>query len=292
VRIRLPDREGATASAIEVAVDHRRVRARRLKEEDGTSVFTIPLGGGDDAESHVVELWYRIRLDDREPATLSLQSPLVEAVDHVRRCYWQLVLPRHQVVMWGSQTLYHELMWQGWAGWRRAPLREQQELERWIGAAPQDRIPPGMNTYVFTSFGTPRQLSVVAGSRTLVLLMASGAALTVGLLLIYVPILRHPASLLMAGILLLILGLAVPELAMLLAQAASLGVALALGARLLRSLLLRAHTRMPAVQGRVPESRIMELRYSRADGSSRATTTPAPAVLHAPSTESRSESNP
>lgn len=292
LRVRVPRRKSGAISAVEAAVDHRRVDTGPLKEEDAATLITVPIDAGEDAESHVVELWYRMPLGNQESGRLVFQSPRLEAVDHVKRCYWQLVLPRDRIVMSGSETLYHELQWQGWTGWQRTPLREQQELERWIGAVRQDGVPPGMNTYLFTSFGAPRQLAVVAGTRTLVLLIASGVALSVGLVLIYFPILRHPAVLLLLGILLLALALAAPELAVLVAQAASLGIVLTLGARLLRSVLLRMHPGKPTVQGRVSDSKLMELRYSRSDGSSRISTAPAPAVIHAPSTESRSESNP
>jgi hypothetical protein len=54
-----------------------------------------------------------------------------------------------------------------------------------------------------------------------------------GLLLIYVPASRHPATLLVLGLVLLAMGLIAPEPTLLLAQAASLGLALTLVAGLL-----------------------------------------------------------
>jgi hypothetical protein len=69
--------------------------------------------------------------------------------------------------------------------------------------------------------------------RSFIVLTASGAALLAGLLLIYLPVSRHPASLLTATILLLAFGLIYPEPALLAAQAAVLGLVLALVAGLL-----------------------------------------------------------
>ena len=65
------------------------------------------------------------------------------------------------------------------------------------------------------------------------MLSASGTALIVGLLLIYVPVTRHPAALLVAGAALATLGVLYPEPACLAAQASSLGLMLALVAALL-----------------------------------------------------------
>ena len=64
------------------------------------------------------------------------------------------------------------------------------------------------------------------------MLVASGAALLAGLLLIYIPLIRHPATLLAAALVLLGVGILYPEPALLVAQAAGLGLALALLAAL------------------------------------------------------------
>ncbi len=60
-----------------------------------------------------------------------------------------------------------------------------------------------------------------------------GAALVAGLLLIYVPVSRHPATLLTMGMALLAAGLIAPEPTLLLAQAACLGLVLTLLAGML-----------------------------------------------------------
>jgi hypothetical protein len=62
--------------------------------------------------------------------------------------------------------------------------------------------------------------------RPLIVMAASGAALVLGLLLIYVPGLRHPAILLVGAVGLGAAAAIYPEPALLLAQAASLGVVL------------------------------------------------------------------
>jgi hypothetical protein len=78
-----------------------------------------------------------------------------------------------------------------------------------------------------------KQAEVRTAGRTWIVLWASGAALVAGLLLIYVPIGRHPATLLTLGTALLAAGLIAPEPTLLLAQAACLGLVLTLLAGML-----------------------------------------------------------
>ncbi|MFO7906121.1 MAG: hypothetical protein ACQESR_00220 [Planctomycetota bacterium] len=289
VRVRVPHGEGVSVSAVEVAVDHHKVDIGLMKEKDGATEFAIPMEESEDIRSHVVELWYQQSLNGRTPGTMTFHPPLIDGMDHVERCYWQLVLPRNEIVVWGNQAQYDELIWAGWSGWERSPLREQRDLERWIGAAEQDGVPPEMSIYLFTSFGAPRPLAVITSSRALLLLVASGVVLAAGLLLVYVPLLRHPAMLLTAGVLVMALALAAPWVAVLLAQAGVLGIVLTLGARLLHAILLRANPGRSTVRGHVSDSKMMELRYSRGDGSSRITTTSAPVAVHSSSVESKPE---
>ncbi len=289
MRIRLPRIGNQGVTAIEVVVDQRKVEVSPLNDRSEIT-FAIPNDGTHSMESHVVELWYQSSASDRSIGSLTFRAALLDAVDHVERCYWQLVLPRREIVLWGSQSQAAELTWRGWAGWRRTPLREQRDLERWIGAARRAPIPPELNTYLFTSFGAPQQLSAVTSSRVLVLFTASGLALAIGLLLVYFPAMRHPALLMTVGIFLLVLAPIAPEVSVLFAQAASLGIVLALLARLLRAVLLRAHPATATVQGRTQfsDSKMVEMRYSRTDGSSRITTASAPAAVQTPSAESKS----
>ncbi len=96
--------------------------------------------------------------------------------------------------------------------------------------------------------------------------------------------------LVIGGIALLALSLLVPDLSVLLCQAATLGIVLALLARLVRFVLMRGQPTLAAVRGRTPftDSKIVEVRLSRADGSSKITTASAPAAIQVPSAESKS----
>ena len=98
---------------------------------------------------------------------------------------------------------------------------------------PRDGLPDRVNVYLFSAFGNVQQAEVRTAGRTWIVLWASGAALVAGLLLIYVPVSRHPATLLTMGMALLAAGLIAPEPTLLLAQAACLGLVLTLLAGML-----------------------------------------------------------
>ncbi len=124
--------------------------------------------------------------------------------------------------------------------------------------------------YLFSALGKPPPAEVRLAARTWIVLGASGAALIVGLLLIYVPPLRHPATLLLLGVALPAAGLIAPAPTMLFAQAAALGLALALVAGMLER---AARRRRAAAEGE-PSSSRFELRT--ADAKSPPTGAPAP----------------
>ena len=56
-----------------------------------------------------------------------------------------------------------------------------------------------VNEYLFSSFGSVGRLSARTGKRHLILAVCSGSVLVVGLVLIYVPMLRRPPILLTGG---------------------------------------------------------------------------------------------
>jgi hypothetical protein len=155
--------------------------------------------------------------------------------------YWQLVLPRNEHVIAGPEGFTPECRW-GWNGlfWGRVPLIEQPELEAWCGATRRgDDVPKATSRYLFSSWGPVQQCELRTASRWLIVLGASSAVLAVGLVLIYVPRSRHPASLVAAAVLLLGAALIYPEPALLALQAASLGLALVFLAALLHRTLAR-----------------------------------------------------
>jgi len=133
---------------------------------------------------------------------------------------------------------------------------DQAELEAWAEAAPREALPDRVNVYLFSSLGNVEQAEVRTAGRTWIVFWASGAALVAGLLLIYLPVSRHPATLLTLGVALLAVGLIAPEPTLLLAQAACLGLVLTLLAGLLER---GAARRRRTLAGREPSSSLVEI---------------------------------
>ncbi len=217
--------EGASIVKSVVLVDGKRVECRSI----GDDRLLVPLAGSHDNRRFVVELRYHFP-DDRPPrGALGLAFPRLGTGVWVRRMYWQLVLPANEHLLVNPDGFANEFHW-GWQGyfWGRQPLLDQSQLESWIGATPRDPVSDRANLYLFSTLGNVERAEIRTAARTWIVFWASGAALVAGLLLIYVPAGRHPVTLLTVGMVLLASGLIVPEPTLLLAQAASLGLALSL----------------------------------------------------------------
>jgi hypothetical protein len=289
VRIILPREEAQTAQQVRVAIDRREVS---FEGPDSQGVVTCPVPSAaaaspiapagllEPVREHVVEIWYTITQPSPSTGRRVWTAPEIDAVDHVDRSYWQLILPRGEVLLAGDPSWMMEWDWQwGGFGWRRGLLREQADLEQWAGASTQALIPASTNQYVFTAFGLPQQLAVTSSSRALLLLTTSGSVLAAGLVLIYFPVLRHPASLLGLSSVLLTVGLFFPEPAAFMAQFTIVGLCLVLLGRVFHSRLWRGSAEGT---GRFPlsDSKMLEIRYPRADGSSRVGAASVPLTAH------------
>lgn len=270
---------GAVADQTDVLVDGQSVKPRLWAE----NCLSIPLGGRGESRRVTVELRYHFS-DLRPPrGAMSLEIPRVygerqemqqsspseknasllpvqriKSEAWMRRTYRQLILPTNEHLIAAPDGWTGEYAW-GWNGglWTRQQSIDQTKLESWAGAAPLDPPIERANRYLFSSLGKPPRAEVRTAGRTWLVLWASGAALVVGLLLIYVPASRRPATLFVAGVALLAAGLIAPEPTLLLAQAAVLGLVLALLAGLLeRGLIGRRRTPL----GKEPSSSRVDLR--------------------------------
>jgi hypothetical protein len=223
---------GAPAAQAVVLVDGQRVECQAAAEDR----LVVPLAAQRDRHRFVIELQYYFS-DARPPrGAVRIEFPRLGPNLWVRRMYWQLILPANEHVTGNPPGFTGEFTWD-WEGyfWGRQPVLDQAQLEAWAGAAPRPALPDRDSLYLFSTLGDVPAAEIQTASRTWIVLWASGAALVIGLVLIYVPATRHPAVLLVAGLGLLAAGLIAPEPAFLLAQAASLG----LGLTLLTGLLAR-----------------------------------------------------
>ena len=242
LEITLPER--TSAEQVCVMLDGK--RAAPTAAADGR--LLVPLAADGAANRHLLDLRYPVL----GPRSKSFDFPRLGNDVWIRRMYWQVVLPRGEHVVSLPDELTGEYRW-GWSGyfWGRQPLLDQAQLESWIGVRTSvAAVPATANRYLYGALGPVSRCELRTASRAGIVLGASGAALLVGLLLIYFPRARHPASLLTAPVLLASLGIMVPEPAILGAQAAALGLVLALMAGLLSHMVVRWR-RAPAPAERV-----------------------------------------
>jgi hypothetical protein len=235
--------EGAAAAQAIVLVDGKLVEYQAV----GGDRLLIPLSGHREGRSFTIELRYHFPEARSPNGALAMEFPHIGYDAWIRRMYWQLVLPANEHLMDNPVGFTGEFNWQ-WQGyfWGRQPLFNQEQLESWVGVGSRPALPEQANIYLFSTLGNVQQAEVHIAGRTWIVLLASGAALVAGLLLIYVPASRHPAVLLIVAVVLLATGLIAPEPTLLLAQAASLGLVLTLLAGLLeRGVARRRHRTIP-----------------------------------------------
>ena len=189
---------------------------------------------------HLLELRYHFRDSRPHRGEMLFEFPQLGRDVWVRRFYWQLILPHNEHLVTASGQLTSEHVWQ-WCEyfWGRQPTLEQAQLEAWVGGPNLDAPSSATNQYLFSGVGKLENAEVWTADRSWIVLGASGAALVMGLLLIYVPWARHPAALLLVSVLLLAVGAVYPEPALMLAQAATVGFALSVLAGLLHRSALR-----------------------------------------------------
>lgn len=199
--------------------------------------------------SVVLELWYDV--NDSGARSLfgndgQVGMPVIEGASGPGYCYWQLICPDNEHLLWTPGDVMPEMQWvRKGAFHHRQGMLSQADLERWSGGSSQTRPPAAAHQYLFSTIGPLPEIRFQLVERRTVLLAASGAALLAGLALIYVPWLRSPVCLLVVGVAVVGVAFWQPDLAWQLSQASAAGVGLAVAAGLLRASVARRR------QGRV-----------------------------------------
>jgi hypothetical protein len=194
-----------------------------------------------------LELRYQFKGRSGGPGELSLEAPQWEHAGGNYNVFWQVVLPSGEHISKEpvGMTPWYDWGWQGWF-WGRHPLLKQNQLEAWAGATTGVQVPNTTNRYLFGSLQSPGTMALRTTSRTHIVLLTSFVALGCGLLLIYVPLIRSAGILFAVLLAILAVGILFPAPAMLIAQAATLGVVLSLLAAMLKYFLAR-RTHRPVV---------------------------------------------
>jgi hypothetical protein len=294
LHIKLP--AGIQPRDVELAVDGTAISP----EGDSAGGLLVKLGAGSPRREHLVAMRYQFDGQGARTGWQPFDLPSFEKPVKVRETYWQLVLPSDEALLGADGNLAPEYIWR-WRdyglGIERVPLKEQPQLEQWVGmtvasrggnsAAANERplvdddLPSQTSRYLFSTAGPEGRFAILVIPRWMLLFGASLGALVVGLSLIYVPAVRRPHVLIAAAALLLIAVLVWPEAALLLAQAASLGVGLVLLASALRRMMTWSDSREMTSSGRAPaiaERSSQRARFRSLDDEKAATTTASIAV--------------
>jgi hypothetical protein len=232
----------------------------------------------------------RFRLGE---GSFELRGPELEKGTWAWRVYWLLILPRDEVLLapGGQFTEESVWAWQGF-GWGRQPALDQSQLETWSGAGNDPPPPANLHHYLFSAMGTDHILPVATMRLSHLVLGASGALLLLGLLVLYFPPVRHPLVLLVGALAFGAMAMLQPEIALVVGQAALLGLALLLVAVWLMRSASRRHGRMVGqsrvVTGPMVDRGSTQTHY-RPSLTGSHTTTMAPTAIGAQFTGSESE---
>jgi len=214
------------------AADHPvvvRVNGQQVQPNiSSTGTLTIPIAPEQHNRPVEITLDYRFTFD-----ISSVEVPLILPSFNasVQYQFWQIILPqsRHVVGYPLGWTLEYDWAWNGLFWWRVPSIRKSD-----IGFALDTSIaepkPSEASQYVFSHLQPPSNVTLYIVNRSWIIFGSSSIALLIGLVLIYVPQSRYTGSLLGLGIALAAILLYQPPLVLLILQAATFGVFLALGA--------------------------------------------------------------
>ncbi len=194
-----------------------------------------------DSNAHTVELLYDVVGPPGEMGWRSWEAPRVLGDVWQTRTLWEVVVPRGEHVTIDPSGFTPEYAWQWSAAARwgdtpilpilgRRPNLTPTELQRLTGATPIKAATGQSNRYLFSTNGPAQRIEFSTLPRWLIVLIASGAAIAVGLALLYAPIVRRPAVLLLGCVALVAVAIWSPSAAVLGGQAAAVGLVLAVAA--------------------------------------------------------------
>lgn len=176
-----------------------------------------------------------------------ITPPRIDATTELSQIYWQIVLPADEHIIRSPEQLVSASQWQ-WLGsfCGRRPTMSQSDLEQWVGASSHQGPASADNQYVYTGLLPVSSVAFVTAPRWLIVLLASASAMVLICSWFYLPISTRPWML--VGVILVIVAAAIayPTAAMLIAQAAAIGVVLGLLATLIARLSTRPGRRILA----------------------------------------------
>lgn len=164
----------------------------------------------------------------------------------VEQTVWQLRLPADQHLFTDPDGFTRQFHWERETVlWTRRPDPEYRDLAGWIAAEQGPPEPAGFSqgtAYPFSRFGPAESISYRSMSRSLVVLIGAGLALTLGFLFLQIRATRNVLTLFMLAFGLALAGLWYTGPVQVLLQPALLGLLLALAATMVDGFLRRERT--------------------------------------------------
>jgi hypothetical protein len=245
VRLQLPEDISFDDDSLVVAINGQRVPLDQVVPNRDRQLI-VRLSSQRVEADYRIEAWYTRTAVDSHRFLVTL--PEIVGVRNSGRVYWQVVMPgdRHLFKSPAAMTAEYEWKWTGlW--WSRFAALDQQSLEQWIGVEQQRMTTGNVNQYVFSSVGAVPSFEVTSFQRWTLLLIVSAIVLVVGIVVMFVGWLHHPATLMVLGGVLTTAAVWIPELVLLIIQA-SLGGFVLIGLAKLLHVLLRTPNLLPPVR--------------------------------------------
>ncbi len=186
---------------VEASVDGAEVLVER-----GQRALRIPIPTSDGSHQVRVRIWVK----QSTPVSLSTIKPMMGLPAAVERLYWQIIAPSDSHVIWASPTAGRAMAWDfdRWRLSRKSALSDQR-LNEWSGDGDEPTQYAGAgylhigtdsnNRYLYVGSDV-NSFEVVMISRGLLWLVTGAVILAASTLLIYLPVLRHPLTAIVAAI--------------------------------------------------------------------------------------------
>jgi hypothetical protein len=156
-----------------------------------------------------------------------LTPPRIDGTTELSQVYWQIVLPGDAHIVRSPGQLASASQWQ-WLGsfWGQRPVMSQGDLEAWVDASSQIAPTAGDSQYLFTGLLPISTIELVTAPRWLIVLIASSLALAMFAGWFYLPVAAR--SWVLAALVFVIgaSAIAYPTAALLIAEAAAIGLVL------------------------------------------------------------------
>jgi hypothetical protein len=209
---------------IEVLLDQK--PAEVISQAHGRLVVRISPSpdAGATAVGHTLELRLRQPYHDGLFQVHRFTPPQLQGSLALSQVYWQIIVPGDEHVVESPAQLEPVSRWQ-WLGsfWGTYPTKSQNELEAWAGASAQLGPAESQSQYLYAGLLPLSTISVVTGSRWIIVVAASSLVLLLTIAWLYISEGRRMWVAAAIAIVIVLGSISYPEASLLIGQASVLG---------------------------------------------------------------------